>query len=118
MGGLLRAVPSGLCGAALVGVLACGAAPAAAERAPWRDCGDIAFEPNSDYGAYDVRAKQVRCRTARRVAAGSKETSVVDGPFRYRVRGFRCKGAATDDPLPSVDWVCKRKQARVRFTRS
>jgi hypothetical protein len=103
--------------------LACGAllafaAPASAERAPWRDCGNIGFEQNSDYGAYDVQAKRVRCRTAWRVAAGSKDTSVVDGPFKYRVSGFRCTGTPTDDALPSVAWRCKRKQARVRFTRS
>ena len=104
-----------VCGA----VLAFGAAGAAsAQHAPWRDCGDIGFEQNSDYGASDVRAKRVRCRKAWQVAAASKDTSVVDGPFAYKAGGFRCKGTPTDEALPTVDWVCKRRQARVRFTRS
>jgi lysophospholipase L1-like esterase len=94
------------------------ASAGAAAAAPWRDCGDVGFEQNSDFGAFDVQAKRVRCRKAWRVAAGSKEMNVVSGPFTYRIGGFRCKGTPTDEALPSVRWVCRRKQARVRFTRA
>jgi hypothetical protein len=90
----------------------------AAETARWRSCGDVAFEPNSDYGASNIGAKRVRCRKARRVARASREMNVVSGPFEYRVGGFRCVGTPVDEGLPTVKWRCKRNRARVRFTRS
>jgi lysophospholipase L1-like esterase len=92
-------------------------AAAAAGSAPWRDCGEIAFEENTDWGAFDIKAKGVRCRKAWRVAAKSKDTNIVDGPFRYRIGGFRCKGTPTDELMPGVRWVCRRKQARITFRR-
>jgi lysophospholipase L1-like esterase len=92
--------------------------PRAVAAARWKSCGDITFAPNSDYGASDIQARRVRCRKARRVARASKEMNVVSGPFEYKVGGFRCVGTPIDEGLPRVDWRCKRKHARVKFTRT
>jgi lysophospholipase L1-like esterase len=91
---------------------------AAAAAARWRRCGDVAFEPRTEYGAFDIRALGTRCRTARRVAAASREKSVIDGPFAYQIGGFMCGGRPLDTPLPEARWTCHRRAARVKFTRS
>ena len=101
-----------------------GPAPAAVPGEPAtaaarvRECGRIGFAPNTDYGAFDIRARRVSCRRARGLARASRETSVVDGPFRYRSGSFRCRGVAQDQGLPTVDWTCRRGRAVVTFTRS
>lgn len=84
----------------------------------WRECGRIAFAPNSDDGVFNIRSKQVRCRKARRLAQAAEPTSVVHGPFRYRSRGFLCRGRPEASGLPSVQWICKRKKSRVTFNMS
>ena len=83
-----------------------------------RSCGTVVFTPNSDDGAFGVRATFVSCRTARQVAARSQRTSPVDGPTRYRALGFRCRGRARDTALPTMRWRCTRSGAVVTFTRS
>lgn len=80
-----------------------------------RSCGSIAFAPNSESGVTRIRALRASCRVARRVARASEPTSVVDGPFRYRARGFTCRGRPRDEGLPTVRWTCQRRQARVTF---
>ena len=54
--------------AALLAVLCIAVASVAPASAAARSCGSIAFTPNSDEGAGDIRARGVRCRVARRVA--------------------------------------------------
>lgn len=105
--------------ALLLAALCIGAATAAPASA--RSCGSIAFTPNSDEGAGDIRARGVRCRVARRVARASRS----HGPsgeagtiFRYRARRFRCRGRELDTPLPSVRYRCVRGRSVVRFVKT
>lgn len=81
-----------------------------------RGCGGVAFEPGTENGAGGIRGKRVGCRTARRVARGSRPF----GPTRprdYRRLGFRCAGARLDTPLPLALYTCHRRDATVVFTR-
>lgn len=91
---------------------AAAAAPAGAHyREIGRDCGQVGFEPNTDFAAGDIHASRVRCRTARRLVR------------RYTVAGdrtpldFRCRSRThdPDDGLAHSDVVCKRGTRRVSW---
>ena len=82
-----------------------------------RDCGRVGFEPDSDNLASSITAKRVRCRTARRVARGARDSGPTD-PEPYSARGFRCAGEALDTPLPSALFLCRRDRASVAFIRT
>ena len=103
----------------LVGLLAA-AWPAPAAGAT-RACGNVGFEPNSDAGAFGIRATGVRCRTARAVARASRTYGPSGDPgriWRYRARRFRCVGRELDTALPQVRWRCRRGDALVTFSKS
>lgn len=81
-----------------------------------RDCGDVAFEPNTDAGAFDITASGVGCNVARQVARGAEEA----GGEAYRSGpGFRCEPAGTVGQLPSVVYECDRAAGgSIRFEAS
>jgi hypothetical protein len=87
-----------------------------------RQCGNVDLSSEaSEEGAYDIRATAVSCATARAVARASKHhgPSGEDGrEFRYRSRGFTCRGRESATTLPSVRYTCRRGTARVRFDKS
>ena len=85
--------------------LSVGASPASA--AYWRECGSQA-QPGA--GWYNVRARNINCRNARRVARRHQ----FDGtPF-----GFRCRSAQIGPE--ATRYFCRRFQSgivqKVRFT--
>jgi len=104
--------------ACAVAVLVAVAVPAPAGAAVTRQCGQISFTPDSDDGIFDVRARGVGCRTARRVARAARPLKIVGGSRRYSSRGFTCRGTFDDEGLPTVRWRCTRGSAVVRFERS
>jgi hypothetical protein len=87
-------------------------------QAAARSCGTVAFAPNSEDGAFDIRATGVGCATARRVARAARNTDVAPGTQRYRRAGFVCTGRYDGSGLPSVRFRCTRGVAVVRFVRS
>ena len=93
----------------LAAAFALPAAPAGAAT----DCGFVAYIPNTDSGAFDIRAKGVSCATARSVARAAKRAG-----RRYEHRHFRCRGRAVDTALPSTRFRCTRGDAVVTFNRS
>ena len=99
-------------------LLAASLALAAPASAAERRCGGIAFTPNTEDGVYAIRARHTSCRTARRVARRARKLSITRGPYRYRARGFRCRGRLDGEGLPRVKWRCRRGAARVRFLRA
>jgi len=101
----------------VVVVLVVGFAPPAG-AAVTRSCGLISFTPNSDDGAFSIRARGVGCVTARRVARAVRPLKIVDGPRRYRSNGFVCRGRLDDTSLAMVRWRCARGAAVVTFNRS
>jgi hypothetical protein len=79
-------------------------------------CGQVAFEENTDAGAFDIRATGVRCEVARRVAsvAEGQRGKAYDAP-----RGFSCVPRGTVGQLPSVAYECTGPaDQRVRFEAS
>ena len=101
--------------AATLAVLALAGDGAAAET---RRCGSIGFTPNSDDGAFAIRATGTTCRTARAVARASREHGVEDPPDRYTARGFTCRGRYVERELTVVLYRCTRGRATVRFDRT
>ena len=87
------------------------AAPASAHyRAVGKDCGAIAFTPQTDEGASDIYAKNTSCRKARRVVRAWHRGD--ESPRRYT-----CRARDHDDPqgLAHQDVVCRRGNRRVSF---
>jgi hypothetical protein len=83
-----------------------------------RKCGGIAFTPRTENGVYDIRARGISCRRARRVARAVRFEGIVEGPYEYREAGFECQGRYAGEVLPSVDWRCTRKLAWITFSRA
>ncbi len=79
-----------------------------------RRCGDVGFEPNTDSGAFDIRATGVSCATARGVAADAENRA----PGRYTSQGLTCRSEPTGGELPATRYTCTRPrdEARVTFT--
>lgn len=79
-----------------------------------RRCGDVAFQPNSDSGAFDIRARGTDCQAARAVARAAEGERGGD----YSASGFNCRGRAGGGELPSTDYTCTEGSARVTFSAS
>jgi hypothetical protein len=73
-------------------------------------CPTLVFTPNSDHGAFELRARNVGCRVAARVARGA-----ISGDRRYRRLRFRCRGVFDDAGLPRTVYRCVKPGARVTF---
>jgi hypothetical protein len=76
-------------------------------------CPMLAFTPDSDHGAFSIRARNVSCAVARDVARGA-----VSGDRRYRRAGLRCRGTFDPHRLPKTVYRCTRPGARVTFLAS
>ncbi len=81
-------------------------------------CGDVAFAPQTDDGAFGIEATGVDCAVARTVARTTRDRRVTD-PLTFTVAGFRCIGTRTPAAaLPGVEWRCRRGESLVTFTRN
>lgn len=70
-----------------------------------RDCGDVAFTPNSDDGAFQINVVGASCDIARGVARAARRQE----GLAYRAQGFRCNGERREgEALPTVEWICVR----------
>lgn len=80
-----------------------------------RVCGDVAYEANSDAGAFDIRARGTTCSTARAIARDAEGK-----PLSFTTRGFSCTGQRRSDQqaLPRTDFVCRNGARGVTFSRS
>ena len=83
-----------------------------------RNCGRVGFTPNSDDGAFSIRAQGATCTTAKRVARATRTRGVGRKPYRFTTRGFRCRGLEDNDALPLVKWSCIKGKAIVTFDRA
>ncbi|MFP5361111.1 MAG: hypothetical protein ACLGI5_00100 [Thermoleophilia bacterium] len=82
-------------------------------RPPARSCGDVGYVPNTDAGAFRIRAAGVGCATARELARDAEGRSL---PFE--LRGFACRGRHVDALLPYTRITCTRGDSEVTFRRS
>ena len=80
---------------------------------PGRKCRTVIFTPNSDHGAFQLRARNVDCAIARDVARGA-----VRGDRRYTRARLRCRGVLDQNGLPKTVYRCTRPGARVTFVAS
>jgi hypothetical protein len=79
-----------------------------------RDCGNIAFQPNTDFGVAGIRARAVGCRAARAIARASRDET----GNRYRALGFSCRGRVFEREQEAEIFTCRREGAIVAFLRS
>ncbi len=82
-------------------------------------CASIAFAPNSDDIAFDIKTFGVSCSTGRSVAQASAPSNLRPGPGRaYSVAGFHCQGTFV---RPIGKWyehyVCRNGRTQVVFDR-
>ena len=87
-------------------------APAAAEGARSRPCGDVARE---GAGVYRVQATNASCPAARRVARAWERRCVSQRSARCRVAGYSCR--YRDAGYEMVRVRCARGRRVVRFER-
>ncbi|HEV2058787.1 MAG TPA: hypothetical protein VGR11_05480 [Solirubrobacteraceae bacterium] len=80
---------------------------------PAQSCGDVGYEPNTDAGAFQIRAGGVSCATARQLARDAEGRGL---PFSQN--GFRCSGERVDAALPYTRVTCTRGDDEVTFRRS
>jgi hypothetical protein len=75
----------------------------------------VAYEANSDAGAFDIRARGTTCSTARAIARDAEGK-----PLSFTTRGFSCTGQRRSDQqaLPRTDFVCRNGARGVTFSRS
>lgn len=76
-------------------------------------CPTVVFSPDSDHGAFNLRARNVSCAVATRVARGA-----IGGDRRYTRAALRCRGTFDDHGLPHTVYRCVRRGARVTFAAS
>lgn len=77
------------------------------------DCGDVAFAPASDAGAFNIVAQGVSCQVARNVAA----QVVHHGDEAYTTdSGFTCLPEVEQrQPVRNIIYSCLRAEAWIRF---
>jgi hypothetical protein len=80
---------------------------------PGVKCPTVVFTPNSDHGAFNLRARNVTCAVATNVARGA-----VGGDRRYTRAGLRCRGVRDEHGLPKTVYRCTGSHARVTFVAS
>jgi hypothetical protein len=119
---VIAAVIAGVSALASLALLASVAAgrPSHGRRQPRRaSCTEIAFAPNSDDIAFDIRTVGATCSTGRSVAQASAPSGLRPGPDRaFRAAGFHCQGTFVQ---PVGKWyeryVCRSGRTRVVFDR-
>lgn len=78
-----------------------------------RRCGDVAYTPNTDHGAFNIRAYGTSCETARAVARDAEGE-----PRSFSTRGYQCVGVVKDNGLKRTEFECRRGDRRITFSRS
>ncbi len=123
---LLRLRRAVVIGAVMAGIGVSGSASVAAERSNHvrrqprsASCALIAFAPNSDDIAFDIKTLGVTCATGHSVAQASAPSDLRPGPNRaYGAAGFHCRGTFV---RPVGKWyehyVCRSRASRVVFDR-
>jgi hypothetical protein len=87
------------------------AVPASAHyRSIGKHCGSIQFTPQSDDGASSIYAKNVKCRTARRIVRAVRRGNASPLDFTCRSRGHDPRNG-----LAHSDVVCTRANRRVSW---
>lgn len=98
--------------AALLTTISAGPAPAA-EAAERQRCGTV----SGGVALYDIRARGVGCRYARRTARAWRRAVLADrcrdGRFRCRARGYRCRARPPAEIHYKVR--CRRDAKRVTW---
>ena len=95
-----------------------GPAPTTTQAAS--ECQQVAFTPDSEDLASDIRAYGLSCEEAEAVVrtAGPSLTAV-GGPDSREVNDFRCvRTSATQDPIPTATYECTSGPKRITFVRT
>ena len=116
---VIGAVIAGIGASASLASVAAGRADHGRRQPRSASCAQIAFAPDSDDIAFDIKAFGVTCTTGRAVAQGSAPNGLRPGPGRaYSAAGFHCQGTFV---RPIGKWyehyVCRSGRTRVVFDR-
>lgn len=112
--------------AALIIMAACGdddnpsLGPAPTTTQVASECQQVAFTPDSEDVAADIRAYGLSCEEAEAVVRTAGPTlSAQDGPASHEVNDFRCvRTSATQEPIPTATYECTSGSKRITFVRT
>jgi hypothetical protein len=84
-----------------------------------RECGVVAFSPNSEDAAGQIMATGLSCEDAKAFVEDAGARTSSGGPQSVVVNGFRCVlTSSQDDPLPRADYECTDGPKKVTFVRT
>lgn len=83
------------------------------------ECATVAFTPNSEDAASDVRATGLSCDEAESFVRRAGMQTSSGGPEEVDVDGYHCiRTASQQDPLPRSSYECTNGPKTVTFVRS
>jgi hypothetical protein len=116
---VIGAVVAGIAVSASLASVAAGRSSHVRRQPRSASCAQIAFAPNSDDIAFDIKTFGITCATGHSVAQASAPSGLRPGPDRaYAAAGFHCQGRFVQ---PVGKWyehyVCRSGATRVVFDR-
>lgn len=82
-------------------------------------CQPVAFTPNSEDGAGEIKATGLSCADAEAFVRQAGQRTSSGGPASVDVNGFHCvRTRSVDDPLPQAFYECTKGAMKVTFVRS
>ena len=83
------------------------------------DCQTVAFTPNSEDAASQIRATGVTCAEAEALVRVAGRRTSSGGPQSLTVEGYRCVLVrSVQDPLPQAFYECTNGARKITFVRS
>lgn len=98
-------------------LLGLGLTPAAAVAGETHSCGNIAFQPQSENGVFDIATYRESCATGRYVAGRSRASRYRHSGAHYRARGYDCYGSTAPIIKTVIAFDCTKGDHDIQFTR-
>ncbi len=82
-------------------------------------CQPVAFTPNSEDAASDIKATGLSCADAEAFVRKAGQQTSSGGPASVDVDGYHCaRTRSVEDPLPQAFYECTKGSSKVTFVRS
>lgn len=96
-----------------------GPAPTTTAAPRTLDCGTVAFTPQSEDAASQIRATGLSCADAQAVVRVVGERTSAGGPAALDAEGYHCvQTGSEEDPLPQASYECTSGSKKITFVRS
>ncbi|MDQ4132093.1 MAG: hypothetical protein M3179_02550 [Actinomycetota bacterium] len=96
-----------------------GRAPTTTAAPRTLDCGTVAFTPQSEDAASQIKATGLSCAEAQSVVRVVGEQTSAGGPAALDAQGYHCvRTGGQEDPLPQAFYECTKGSQKITFVRS